>query len=155
MIKPEIRAIGKSQTVNGLPVQISAHTPGWRVANCRSRQFLRHRPERCVVVQCRYRPDRRQGDPEGEWAGSTSLGTHPTGYVVVGIGNFAGNADGTTGDLFYNQSTGDYYKWLIANGKWAGSIDLGSHPGNYQVAGVGTFTGNNTADVLFTHPVLG
>jgi hypothetical protein len=86
----------------------------------------------------------------GQWAGSTSLGTHPAGYEVVGIGNFAGNANGTTGVLFYNQNTGDLDEWLIANGKWAGSIDLGVHPGSYQVAGVGAFTSNNTTDVLFT-----
>jgi hypothetical protein len=91
----------------------------------------------------------------GQWAGSTSLGTHPTGYEVVGIGNFAGNADGTTGVLFYNPSTGDTDEWLISNGHWAGSIDLGTHPGgNWQVAAVGNFTGNNTADVLWTQTAL-
>lgn len=86
----------------------------------------------------------------GQWAASTSLGSHPTGYVVAGIGNFDGNANGTTGVLFYNQSSGDYDEWLIANGAWAGSVDLGAHPAGYQVAGVGNFTGNGTADVLFT-----
>ena len=86
----------------------------------------------------------------GKWAGSFSLGSHPTGYEVAGIGNFTGSADGTTGVLFYDPSTGGTDEWVIANGQWANSINIGSHPGNWQVAGVGNFTGNNTADVMWT-----
>jgi len=88
----------------------------------------------------------------GKWAGSTSLGSHPTGSEVVGIGNFAGNADGTDGVLFYNSTTGNYDEWLIADGQWAASVDLGVHPAGAQVAAVGNFAGNNSADVLFTQP---
>ena len=85
----------------------------------------------------------------GKWQGSTSLGSHPTGYEVAGVGNFAGN--GTSDILFYNSTNNNVDEWDIQNGKWAGSIDLGNHPGaNTQIAGVGQFTNSGTTDVLFT-----
>lgn len=71
--------------------------------------------------------------------------THPAGYQVVGIGDFTGT--GTSDILWYDASTGDADEWLINNGKWAGSIDLGTHSGN--VAGVGDFTGMGTSDILW------
>jgi hypothetical protein len=44
---------------------------------------------------------------------------------------------------------GDVDEWLINNGQWAGSIDLGTHPGNFQIAGIGDFTGSGTSDILW------
>jgi len=35
------------------------------------------------------------------------------------------------------------------NGQWAGSIDLGTHPGNFQIAGAGDFNGAGSAGVLW------
>ena len=85
----------------------------------------------------------------GEWAGSFSLGTHPTGSEVAAVGNFAGN--NTSDVLFYNPTNGNVDEWDIQNGQWAGSIALGAHPGsNWQIAGVGQFTSSGTTDVLFT-----
>ncbi len=49
----------------------------------------------------------------------------------------------------YNASTGNTDGWLINNAQWAGSIDLGVHPGNFQSAGVGDFTGAGTGDILW------
>ena len=45
---------------------------------------------------------------------------------AVAVGDFTG--DGTSDILRQNPSNWDVDKWKISNGKWAGSIDLGSHP---------------------------
>jgi hypothetical protein len=67
-----------------------------------------------------------------------SPGSHPTGYQVAAVGNFTG--DGTSDILFYNPNSGDVDEWNIANGAWAGSVDLGVHPGSgWQIAGTGGF----------------
>lgn len=84
----------------------------------------------------------------GQWAKSVSPGLHPSGYQVVGIGDFAGN--GTSGILWYDTTTGDVDEWKIANGQWSGSIDLGAHPGNGpQIMGIGDFSGGGTSAVLW------
>jgi hypothetical protein len=52
--------------------------------------------------------------------------------------------------------TGDVDEWLIGNGKWAGSVDLGNHPGSgWQISGVGDYNGNRTSDVLWSNPGTG
>jgi hypothetical protein len=40
-------------------------------------------------------------------------------------------------------------EWIIVNGKWAASVDLGVHPGNFKIVGIGDFTGNRTSDILW------
>ena len=86
----------------------------------------------------------------GQWVLSTSPGTHPIGYNVVGVGDFTVN--GTDDILWYDPTTGDVDEWQLSNGKWAASVDLGSHPGSgWTVAGVGDFTGNGIDDVLWTN----
>jgi hypothetical protein len=83
----------------------------------------------------------------GRWEASAEPGSIPSGYEVVGVGDFVHGA--TDGILWYNPSTGDANEWKISDAGWAGSIDLGTHPGNYQIAGVGDFNGNGTDDVLW------
>lgn len=39
-------------------------------------------------------------------------------------------------------------EWRINKGNWTGSIDLGTHPVSYQIAGVGDFNGGGTAGVF-------
>ncbi len=73
--------------------------------------------------------------------------SHPAGYQVAGIGDFAGN--GTSDILWQNSATGDMDEWQIADGQWNGSVDLGAHPGNTPVSAVGDFTGSGTSDILF------
>ncbi len=84
----------------------------------------------------------------GQWAASVSPGSHPSGYIVAGTGDWTG--DGTDGILWYNSSNGDTDEWQLANGQWAASVDLGSHPGSYQISGIGDFFGNGIDDVLWT-----
>ena len=89
--------------------------------------------------------------PNGHWIASVSpgLGLHPPGYQVAAIGDFTGN--GNDGVLWYDPSTGNVDEWVLdLNGQWAASIDLGSHPGNFQIAGSGSFfSGNVTSDILW------
>ena len=86
--------------------------------------------------------------PNGQWEASVSPGSHPAGYQVAAVGNFADT--GTDGILWYNPSTGDADEWQLSNGQWSASVDLGSHPGSFQIAGTGAFVnGNATSDVLW------
>ncbi len=84
----------------------------------------------------------------GTWMDSVSPGNHPAGYSVVAVGEFTGT--GTSDSLWYNASTGDTDEWVINNGQWATSIDLGTLPG--QIAGVGDFNGDGTKDILWHSP---
>ena len=88
----------------------------------------------------------------GQWMASISPGTHPAGYSVVGVGDFTGT--GTSDILWFNPSTGDTDEWLINNGQWAGSIDLGPHTpsSGWNVAGVGDFNGAGNASILWHSP---
>jgi hypothetical protein len=53
--------------------------------------------------------------------------------------------------LWYDPTNGNADEWVLDNnGQWATSINLGSHPGNFQIAGTGSFVnGNSTSDVLW------
>ena len=79
---------------------------------------------------------------------SVSPEPHPAGYNVVGVGNFSGN--GTSAILWQNPTTGDVDEWPINDGQWAASVNLGIHPGNFQIARTGAFVnGNSTSDILW------
>ena len=45
----------------------------------------------------------------GKWAGSSTIGLHPAGYQISGIGDF--NKDGTSDVLWYNPTTRDTDIW--------------------------------------------
>jgi len=87
---------------------------------------------------------------DGQWAASTSLGSHPAGYQVAGIGELANK--GTSEIFWENPTTGDVDEWQISQAAWADSVDLGTHPGNYQIAAIGHFFGSGLAntDILWT-----
>ncbi|HVU86722.1 MAG TPA: hypothetical protein VHD36_05345 [Pirellulales bacterium] len=52
--------------------------------------------------------------------------------------------------MWYDPNTGDTDEWKISNGQWAGSVDLGTHPGSFQIAGAKAFVNaNSTSDVLW------
>ncbi|MGB9366677.1 MAG: M10 family metallopeptidase C-terminal domain-containing protein [Xanthobacteraceae bacterium] len=84
------------------------------------------------------------------WLASTTIGVHPPGYQISGIGDF--NKDGTSDVLWYNQSTRDTDIWSLNNGKWAGSSTIGLHPAGYQISGIGDFNKDGTSDVLWYNP---
>ena len=86
----------------------------------------------------------------GQWAGSVSVGLHPTGYQPVASGDF--NADGTSDVLWYNPSNGNTDIWQLSNAQWAGSTTIGAHPLGWQVVGTGDFDHDGTSDVLWYNP---
>ena len=86
----------------------------------------------------------------GEWAGSASVGLHPTGYQAAASGDF--NADGTSDVLWYNPSNGHTDIWKLSNAQWAGSTTIGSHPLGWQLVGAGDFKNDGTSDVLWYNP---
>ena len=45
--------------------------------------------------------------------------------------------------------------WKIANGQWAGSVDVGPHPLGWQPAGFGDLNGDGTNDLLWHNPSTG
>jgi hypothetical protein len=53
----------------------------------------------------------------GHWAGSVNIGSHPAGYHIAAVGDFA--HDGTGDILWYNPSNGDVDLWKIIDGHWA------------------------------------
>ena len=82
----------------------------------------------------------------GVFASNVSLGPHPTGYNVIGIGHTGSSAT----VLFQSSSTGDIDEWVVGNGAWTRSIDLGVHPGaGWVVGGLGDFNGDHTTDLLW------
>jgi FG-GAP-like repeat len=78
---------------------------------------------------------------------STSISAHPAGYTPAGIGDF--NNDGTSDVLWFNATSGDTEVWLIANGHWSGSFDLGVHPAGWTPAGIGDFNHDGTTDIAW------
>jgi hypothetical protein len=43
--------------------------------------------------------------------------------------------------------TGDVELWLLPNGHWSGSVDLGQHPTGWAPAGIGDFNHDGNADI--------
>ena len=89
---------------------------------------------------------------DGQWAASAQPGSIPSGYQIAGIGDLAvnGKSDVMSDVLVQNPTTGDIQEWLMANTAWAGTVDLGVHPTDYRIAGIGDFFGNGIDDVLWT-----
>jgi hypothetical protein len=80
--------------------------------------------------------------------GERQPGQSPRGWNVAGIGDL--NGDGHSDVLFHDPSTGRVDEWVLVNGHWTASIDLGTHPGSgWNIAGIGDFTGSGQNDVLW------
>ena len=65
------------------------------------------------------------------------------------------SGDGTSDVVWYNAATGRVDLWKIANGQWAGSVDIGAHPLGWKPAGIGDLNGDGTNDVLWHNPSTG
>jgi hypothetical protein len=64
----------------------------------------------------------------------------------------AHRASGTSDLLWYNPATRLVEEWLMSNGRWAGSVTVGTHPdAGASIAGVGDFNGSLMSDVLWHH----
>ena len=65
------------------------------------------------------------------------------------------NLDGTSDIAWHNPTTNNIDIWLIKNGQWAGSFDIGSHPAGSTAVGVGDFDHNGVADIMWFNPSTG
>jgi hypothetical protein len=103
---------------------------------------------------------------DGQWSRSLDFGNHGTDWQVVGIGTGPNHtvltdagiwtaASGENRIFFRNTTTGNIDEWLIINGGWQRSLDLGSHGTDWQVAGVADFNGNASPDILWRNPSTG
>jgi hypothetical protein len=83
-----------------------------------------------------------------------ALGFHVRAESHGVAGDF--NGDHTSDVAWFNSTSGDVDEWQIANGKWAASVDIGSHPGSgWQIAGIQDFNGDGISDVLWFNPGSG
>jgi FG-GAP-like repeat/Bacterial pre-peptidase C-terminal domain len=87
------------------------------------------------------------------WAGSVDIGSHPSGWLPSGTGDF--NNDGTSDLVWYNAANGNVDLWELANGSWAASANLGSHPAGWQPSGIGDFDHNGASDILWYNSTSG
>ncbi|MGB9365221.1 MAG: FG-GAP-like repeat-containing protein [Xanthobacteraceae bacterium] len=74
-------------------------------------------------------------------------------WSPTGVRDLTG--DGTSDVVWYNVATRNVDLWKIANGQWAGSVSLGTHPPGWQPAGSGDLNGDGTSDVLWYNPSTG
>jgi len=84
-----------------------------------------------------------------------NLGVAPlnAGWMIAGVGDFAGHASGEVDILWENTGTGQVGAWITGGG-WLG---LGVAPLNagWTIAGVGDFNGDGKADVLWQNQSTG
>ena len=104
---------------------VGSHPAGWQPAGFGD--FNRRRHQRRALVQSddarrRSVEDRRtaSGPAASISARIRRAGSRPASAISI--------SDGTSDVLWYNPSTRDAEIWKIANGQWAGSVDLGTHP---------------------------
>ena len=57
--------------------------------------------------------------------------------------------DGTSDVVWYNPTTNNVEIWLLQNGQWAGSVDIGTHPAGSVAVGVGDFDHNGVSDIMW------
>jgi len=114
------------------------------------------------------------------WSGDDVIGLDQIGFGIGGNGSLAVNgvnyvvgtaATTTAPTIIFNPTTSTLFWDADGTGAgapvafarfdpgstvvWAGTIDLGTHGGNYQIAGTGDFDGNGTTDVIWRNPTTG
>ena len=78
-------------------------------------------------------------DGGGHWMASVNPGTHPMGATIAGVISSA-RASSMSSILFLNSDSGGVDEWILSNGKWKESINLGAHPGTgWKIGGIGNF----------------
>ncbi len=74
-------------------------------------------------------------------------------WSLTGVSDLTG--DGTSDAVWYNSATGRIDLWKIANGHWAGSVDVGPHPLGWQPVGYGDLNGEGANDLIWHNPTTG
>ena len=117
------------------------HPAGWSPSGIARLQQRRH--QRSCLVQRIDRQPRHLEAQQRPVGRQHRCRFASAGYQPAGFADF--NNDGTSDVLWYNPTTRNVDMWKIANGQWAGSVNIGSHPAGWQPAGVGDFNGTAPA----------
>ena len=80
-------------------------------------------------------------------------GAHPLGWQPLGAADF--NLDGTTDIAWQNPATRNIDIWLLQNGQWSQSMNVGVNPGPVVAVGVGDFDNNGVSDIMWRDTVTG
>jgi hypothetical protein len=86
--------------------------------------------------------------------GATGAWNSMYSFPAVAQNDFTGS--GRSDIPWFNAATGDVDEWQITNGKWAKSVDIGSHPGSgWQITGTGDFNADGTSDLFWFNATNG
>jgi hemolysin type calcium-binding protein/VCBS repeat protein len=102
----------------------------------------------------------------GNWTRSLDFGNHGMDWQVIGIGKIpphntfdnpanVGVVITSEPIILRNSITGQIDEWVVRDGSYRFSIDLGSHGPDWQVAALGDFNGNGATDLLWRNPTTG
>ncbi len=72
---------------------------------------------------------------------------------MAGAGDF--NGDSQSDILWQNTLTGQRVLWLMDGVNYAGYVDLGIMPVDWQIAGTGDFNGDSQSDILWQNTTTG
>jgi len=84
--------------------------------------------------------------PGGQISATTSFGTVPTTYAIVGQRDF--NGDGVA-DLLWRDNVGNLAIWIVSGSGSATGFGLGNVPMIWTVFGTGDMNGDGNADLLW------
>jgi hypothetical protein len=75
------------------------------------------------------------------------------GWHVVGAGDFTG--DGKADLVLENTATGVRVIWILDNGNFDHTVNLGTVPSSWHIVGVGDFPGNGQSDLVWENTMTG
>lgn len=91
----------------------------------------------------------------GQWSRLIDLGSRGADWQVIGTGSSWANGVAYGEIFFRNVSTGRIDEWVIKDGHWMQSVDLGSRSADWQIAAAGDFNRDGSDDVLWRNSVTG
>ena len=135
----------------GGSIDLGSHGTNFQVAG--SRRLQRRRHQRHPVAQSNHRPGRCLADGERQLVG--------LGRPRLARLDWRGRRRRRFQWRWHQRHSlaqsdhGPSRRWLMQNGNWSASVDLGSHGTDWQVAGIGDFNGDGTDDILWRNPTTG